>query len=640
MRLEKSSETYAKLPANKKLYMACALFLTVQFGVLIPSAVIAASPQEFVSVTYFVNPAWFVVSSLCLAAGTFLVWMGVFYWLTSAKYKPLFQLAVLVLCGASLVDYMFFGTNLGLLESSLQYQDGLVFTRVEQLVNAAVLVAVAVALVLLARLLPKQMPVAVGAACVAMVGMGAYNVYGIEGAMPDVEAQAAQYAEQEPSFTLSKDGKNVVILMLDRAMNEYIPFIFNEKPELKEEFSGFTYYDNVISFGDHTNYGVPALFGGYEYTPVEMNKRDTELLADKHDEALKVLPVLFSENGYDVTFLDPPYAGYQWVPDLAIFDEYEGVDAFITSARFTAEEDEKRLVDANMRNFFYFGLMKGAPLIAQPVLYDDGAYNRAASRTEGTSQIVSKDGLIAAGSVKGFMDSYAVLKNLDTMTELTDSSQAKGSLVILTNNTTHDTQILQEPAYEPTAEVDNTAYEAQHHDRFTLAEGELIVSTPEKYRHYQANVAALQAVGQWLEFLKKNGVYDNTRIIIAADHGGDLRHQPGLWEQFYPLLMVKDFDATGFATSSAFMTNGDVPMLALEGLIANPINPFTGKPLTSDEKTAHVQYVPLVENTREYWSVDQNNGTTFLPSPWLSVHTDMRDPDNWEEVEDPLLAGE
>ena len=82
--------------------------------------------------------------------------------------------------------------------------------------------------------------------------------------------------------------------MLDRAMGEYLPYIFNEKPELKEKFAGFTVYTNVISFGGYTNFGVPALFGGYEYTPLEMNKRSDELLVSKHNEALKVMPVLFN----------------------------------------------------------------------------------------------------------------------------------------------------------------------------------------------------------------------------------------------------------------------------------------------------------------------------------------------------------
>lgn len=49
--------------------------------------------------------------------------------------------------------------------------------------------------------------------------------------------------------------------------------------------------------------------------------------------------------------------------------------------------------------------------------------------------------------------------------------------------------------------------------------------------------------------------------------------------------MVKDFNRKGFSTSDTFMTNADVPALAMEDLIRDPKNPFTGKAINSDEKT-------------------------------------------------------
>ena len=38
---------------NKKLFLSGAVFLAVLTGLLIPSAVIKASPQEFVDINYF-----------------------------------------------------------------------------------------------------------------------------------------------------------------------------------------------------------------------------------------------------------------------------------------------------------------------------------------------------------------------------------------------------------------------------------------------------------------------------------------------------------------------------------------------------------------------------------------------------------
>ena len=97
-------------------------------------------------------------------------------------------------------------------------------------------------------------------------------------------------------------------------------------------------------------------------------------------------------------------------------------------------------------------------------------------------------------------------------------------------------------------------------------------------------------------------------------------------EFFMPLMMVKDFDATGFTVCDDFMTNGDTPVLATSGLIDDPVNPFTNNPITSDYKTGPqtIFYSNLI-NTAE------NNGTVFLPGSWFSFKGgDIHDPANWE----------
>ena len=131
--------------------------------------------------------------------------------------------------------------------------------------------------------------------------------------------------------------------MIDRAIDGYVPYIMNEKPELKEKFDGFTWYPDSISYGSSTIFGSPGLFGGYDYTPEMMNRRSDELLADKHEEALKTLPTLLGGEGYHVTVLDPPYAGYSEIPDLSIYDDIPGVDAYNTRRFSTGMEQSDRI---------------------------------------------------------------------------------------------------------------------------------------------------------------------------------------------------------------------------------------------------------------------------------------------------------
>jgi hypothetical protein len=90
--------------------------------------------------------------------------------------------------------------------------------------------------------------------------------------------------------------------------------------------------------------------------------------------------------------------------------------------------------------------------------------------------------------------------------------------------------------------------------------------------------------------------------------------------------MVKDFDSHGFNISDEFMTNADTPVLALNGIVDNPINPFTGNPITDQDKYDQ----PILISDSHQFDIEYNNGTTFLPGPWYEVNGNVLDPDSWE----------
>lgn len=618
---------------NKKLFWLGAVFITVLVGFLIPSTFIAASPQEYVDVLHFHNPIWYVVSCLCLSAGTFIVWFGVFYWLASAKGKVMFEKIVWILSGVMLANYMFFGTKLGNISSILIYDEGMSFAKNEIITNIIVVVTLAVVLLTVITYWKKVVSLVLVTAIVALSGMSVVNVVKINDSISKITATAEGEA---PSFNLSKDGQNVVVIMLDRALNEYIPYLFNEKPQLKDQFAGFTYYSNTISFGGKTNFGVPALSGGYEYTPVEMNKRDDELLVDKHNEAILMLPVLLSQQNFDVSVLDPVYANYQWIPDLSIFDEYEGVDAYIAKGKFGDVSRVEEVIKNNYRNFFCFGLMKSAPLFAQKTIYNNGTYNQITVEKEElayTGQSITSMST-ATGVGTSFMNSYNAISSLSYMTNIVEGDT--NTFMFMSNDMTHDCMLLQTPDYVPAQNVDNTEYDAANKDRFVVDGKELKIENSTQMMHYHSNMAAMLNLGKWFDYLRANDVYDNTKIIIVSDHGQALQQIEDMilddgsdpfmnTEYYYPLLMVKDFNSKEFTTNEEFMTNADVPTMALEGLVENPVNPFTGKPINSDEKYAHEQFVIM----SSLWDVLVNNGYTFEASHWGSVKDDLRDADNW-----------
>ena len=125
-------------------------------------------------------------------------------------------------------------------------------------------------------------------------------------------------------------------------------------------------------------------------------------MVSKHNDALRVLPVLFSEQGFQSTVCDPSYANYMEIPDLSIFADY--------------------------------------PLILREVFYDDGYYNDLSARYSDLSYIQIKDG---ASRAKGldidFLNSYSVLESLEKITSFNSS---QGEFLYLTNMATHSPMLL------------------------------------------------------------------------------------------------------------------------------------------------------------------------------------------------------
>ena len=631
---------------NRKLFIAGGMYLTVLVGLLIPTTFISASPQEFIDITYFHHPLWYVVSATCLAAGTFLVWMSVFYWLANAKGKVLFEALVGIMCVAMTVNYMLFGTDLGNISATLQYDDGMAFALKDQLLNLAVVGLIALVMYFLIKKWKSAVASILIIAVLALGGMSVVHINTIKTSVDEISTESLE-AGEVPNFDLSTEGQNVIVIMLDRAMGEYLPYLFNEKPELKEQFAGFTYYSNTISFGGKTNFGIPAMMGGYEYTPVEMNKRDDEMLVDKHNESLKVMPVLFANNGYDVTVCDPVYANYQWIPDLSVFDEYENIDAYITKGQFSDASQKQEVISNNYRNFFCFGIMKTMPLAVQTTIYDYGNYCKVATETEEFTYSTQKATSMSTstGMLASFMQSYNAMASLPNMTQI--KTEDKNTFLFFSTDLTHEPMLVQEPDYTPAPVVDNTQFDAENASRFNLDGKELTMETSVHMSHYHANMVALMQLGNWFDYLRENGVYDNTKIIIAADHGQNMNQLEDLMitdgqgknndvSLYFPLFMVKDFNSTEFTTSTEFMTNADVPTIATKDLIQNPVNPFTNKPINSNEKTAHRQFVIRSLD----WNVNVNNGKTFLPSQWCSVEDNIWDKDDWEFYETETVLKE
>ena len=572
-------------------FLLCCIFMTVFTGILIPSAVIKASPGEFISVTDFHSPLRYVATSFALAAGTFLIWINIFYRLSTPAFKRIFSLCGVIVSVTAAINYLFFGKGYGNISSLLEYDNLPKVTRPDSLINAAVLTAVVLIIWLVWKYRDSVLQSVSIALCGAVAITSCVNIISIQSEVSQLRA-TMKSLDKTGSLTMNLDRneKNVVIIMMDRAIGDYFPFIIEEKPELKEQFGGFTFYPNTISYGNCTLLGSPALFGGYEYTPEEMNRKDGQTLVEKHNEALKLMPSVFADNGYDVSVFDPPLANYYWIPDLSIYDDHPGIRAQVAKGKLLDVNNLAQTEELRNNNFFAYSIFRSSPVLLHNALYRGGTYNHSSK----SFHLPGNDMYVAEGTLDGvdplFMASYSVLQNLTSLTGISDSG--RGSFIVIDNETTHDVTMLQEPDYEPSHSIDNREYEAEHGTRRNADGDELNFTDKTQIIHYQCNMAAMMKLGKWMDYLRENGVYDNTRIIIVSDHGYNLNNlfsgSDGESDtafdvsSYKALLLVKDFGSTELKTDDTFMTNADTPSLAFEGLIDNPVNPFTGKKLTGD----------------------------------------------------------
>jgi len=583
------------------------LLITILLGAVISLSVVSSSPTEFIDMSSVQTPLHYVIYNLLTSFGTFIFWVSILIAFTYSNHKKWFSLILLGIADISIINYMFFGKNLGTLSPQLSFDGDFRYTAFQMVLNLTILIVSLLILYITLRHFKKLLNISLISIVIALTLLGIKDVVEINTILEDKDFLEEQDQAYGFSIPLSKTGRNVIVFFLDRAVSGYIPYIFCEKPQLKEQFAGFTYYPNTFSYGPSTIYAARAEFGGYDYCALSAAALDEPFNYDQNDEALLVLPRIFSENGYRTIVTDPPYAGGDIDPDLSIYEPYPQIEAYNIKGHFdiTITGAHERL----FHHFYFYSIFKCLPLCLQHEMYDGGNYYRAGDESSFTAQ--------------DFIQSYSILKDLTSFTEI--SSDSSNNFIMINNDTTHDTAKLQLPMYEPAEQIDNTRLESgiRYDDMGNR------IKIDDISFHYHGNMAALLKIGMFLDYLRENDVYDNTRIIIVSDHGIALGEFPDLMihdkdqtydMQYYnPLLMVKDFNCNEFTVSDKFMSNADMPRLATQDIIQNPVNPFTGTELSkTDAYSLPFQTI------------------TYGAGTWFTIHDDVHNPENWNVIQNPI----
>jgi len=592
------------------LFASSLLVIWVSTGIFVPSMLIASSPQEFSFVDTVSSPLSFIGYSLIQALGLFVFWPSLIFLLFSDNVKKYLSIIAAIISLSAICNVFISPGDYGHLTSDMVFSGSVSHSIKEASINLITLVLVFFLALFVYTLKNKKIFSFINSILfLALFSFSARNIHSINHEYIKLSEYYTpeQKTEKtiEPIFSLSKTGKNVIVIMLDMGHSIFMPFIFDENPALHQNFDGFVYYPNTVTFNGWTRGGAPPIFGGYEYTPEGMNNRPEVSLAKKYNEALLLMPRLFSESGFSVAITDPPYADNNWIPDLRIYDNADNVKGYITDGVYTDLWLEQNNIilpphsEVLKRNILWYAIFREIPLAFRKAIYHSGSWCAPFS----------------GHRMRVFLNGYAVLDFLPDLTEISDSSD--NSAFLLTNNTAHEYFYLQAPLYKPQLNVTNYG-----NSRFS------------KEAWYHINAAAINELSEFFEYLKDNDVYDNTRIILVSDHSGlDVSYYfktslPFHVEQFNPVLFFKDFNAGGnMKTDMTFMSNADVVNMAVNGIIENPINPFTGNAISTERKNDPLPIlIHRVQNKNE-------NEIVLNPQNTYYVHDNIFDENNWKRME-------
>lgn len=380
----------------------------------------------------------------------------------------------------------------------------------------------------------------------------------------------------------SPDHDNVLFLFLDRFMGGYIEPILASDPGLAQRLAGFTWYPRTVSAGENSIAGVHPMLGGYDYTPFEMNRRGTPL-RDQSVEAFSILPYNFSRKGYQVNVVNPRGLGFTMAGDcrfmvmdrvncthipMSIMQERARAMSFPLSALSKSNYADLLVLLASMR---------GSPYVVKHALFERGPWRPFLDHSAGTT--------------------FREWAELTSLHELSATDAREPNFNFISNILPHEPYYMGEDC-------------KPRRERFELPGPEIRArGHPSLFSLQHAVTArcALLATADYLDFLRRAGVYDRTAIVIVSDHGivGPVEDRSSRalaggthsaeFVRTRSVLLFKPIGATGdLRTSEAFMPNAEAPRLVC-AQIGGCVNPYRDdRPIAAQgrDDPFHVAIVP------------------------------------------------
>ncbi len=529
----------AKPAALLALYRWAAAFLVLFVTIISPVLVFLSSPAETgISLGYLLLSNLPVAAVLLLAA--FVLW----------KLVQNRQSLVLVSVAAVLVLVLY----QYILPNNFGELDKTILGNADQLkkipaffycLDVVILCASGIAAGVIVRRYPAQCRSCIAVILICLCGFA--GVKSIKYAFTDkpVAAVAGDSVRLPAGNDLingySKTGKNVILIVADMFSGGYMERIFQECPEYREKLSGFTWHRNMLAAATETATSMPSIFAGEEYLPLVMNSMPGSG-DEKVNNAASTLFRQAEKQGYKVAVVNGSAAYLEGATlEGTANSELEPYEHYWEKVRDIRSDSERKVNQPHL--FTMLTIFQGAPYFLKPVIYNDGGW-----------LIFSRVALFWYVRSHVFNE-YSFL---DLLPEISNSDAQGNTFKYFHSCFTHIPYGVGE---EGTLVDFNSQYPDEVHKSFIFGES--------AYYSAKKFIALIVAYTDWL---KANGLYDNTTIILVSDHGNDYSDNNPLapegiesalprdtFNRLNSLFMVKPAGASGSVkVDDTFASNGDI----------------------------------------------------------------------------------
>ncbi len=293
-------------------------------------------------------------------------------------------------------------------------------------------------------------------------------------------------ARDEQMLDLSTQH-NVIVMLFDGYQTSYFQQVLQDIPEAEDVFDGFVFFDNAVGTSLYSQEGSATIFTGKQLEQTGISYREN---VDDVYTRSEFFPAL-SREGYDARYYEvTENVSSEAAPVIKniVIEEPEGVSAaevVKTMGQITAF----RYMPHILKPYFWFS-------------YTDIEDVKPADEFGANDSLFNQE--ILAGKLRASMDEnvYRVY-------------YFKGV----------------HPPYDLDENGDHIQYEGE---TYILED---VVDIHDNEKMYRQAKGSVRIMMNFIQALKEAGVYDNTDIVITADHG---------WQNRYnPLLLIKRQHTTG-----------------------------------------------------------------------------------------------